>query len=165
MGKESTGLHKYLTVIIFAIIFAVSVILYCLWYDEKQLFRFNVYATIAKCYLQPIILISGISILLYILELFKIVKIKRSQTLSIVLLIIISLLIIWQGFIAGIVCGLIRGEGAQNFISILPQFMTLGIYKIYYFTFWGMLIYEILGIGLFVAIGSRELNYKDINYD
>lgn len=158
MQKESNGLHKYIHVIIFAIIFAVSVILYCLWYDEKQLYRLNIYAAIAKCYLQPIILISGNAIILYIAELFNIVKIKRSKKLSTVLLIIISLLVICQLLIASIVCGLIRGEGVGHFMSIFPQLMVLRIYNMYYFSFLGMLIYEILGVGLFVAIGSRKLS-------
>lgn len=162
--------RKYcsLQLVLFSLIFVTCLLLSHAWYDPKSPSN-STYMLVAVFILRPLALMVGTALILYIAELFGIVQIVRKRALSIVLLIFIPLFCIWVilSFSAKFPgAPNLIGDNLQVFISNVPDFIfpkqlgyafALNI-KDYPVT----LISEVLGLGLFIAVGKKVSPKKSI---
>lgn len=160
--------HNLIPLISFSIAFLVTFILYHAWYDPRHVaLKANAFELAAVYYFKPLANIFGTVIILYIAELFGVIRIKRSKVISIVLIAIICVLSIWV--ILDVAYIFTKQDiyllGKQ--ISHLPEKLLpidlvylCGMHLNHYEA---MLVYEVLGIGLFAAIGSKHRTDSKIN--
>ena len=162
------SLNRYVPLMIISLMFVLTLVLYYEWlalppkptiYPDKNL----VYRVAASVYLRPLCIMLGSAAVFNISELFGIIKIKRNRVAGCFLLICISLVLVWM--VLAVAADTYRevgllGRGIRKFILCFPDWLfPRG------FGFWhgvnsgsytGVIIYEILGFGLFSAIGRKD---------
>lgn len=158
MLKKAHHTHSLVSLIIFTVLFVISITLYLSWRGMYISVYQNDYELIAALYLLPLNCILGTVIVLYCFELLGILKITRLKAMRIVLLIALSLIILWLVLLITSVHGQIFGKGIQSFISTFSGLFPIQL-SLYFHDHindvLGMIIYEIIGIGLFASIGSK----------
>ncbi len=164
MLRKSHRILDFIPAISFLIMLIIAIALYTIWHsDVKGVYKTD-FELAAQYYFQPMIFIFGTAVLLYFAELLKIITITRRKSISIILIILISLLIVWAMLIFASLCNTgehqLLGRGIQNLISKLPKSIfpvQVGLlFFVHINDYVGLLFCELLGIGVFIAIGSKN---------